>query len=146
MALTTAAAALQILNGTSTALQNMRERVLASKDNALKEGFGKLLDDFNSLRTVVLQLTEENAALRLAQVETPPKPEIRQVGETNYYYVGEQGPYCQKCYDTKEKLVKLSARLKFTGGPGRKCEVCGTAFFEEHKVRQRVQVPPFSDY
>jgi hypothetical protein len=145
MALTTAAAALQILNGTWTALQNMRERVQASKDNGLKEGFGSLLDDFNSLRTVVLQLTEENDAMRQAQVETPPKPEIRQVGETNYYFVRDEGPYCQKCFDKDSKLVRLGPRLEgWTFGSGRKCEICGTIFHEEHKPAPRAQIKPWN--
>jgi hypothetical protein len=92
MALTTAAAALQILNGTWTAIQNMRERIQASKDNVLKQSYGSLLDDFNSLRVSVVKLTEENEALRQAQVERPATLAIRQVGEANYYYLGEQGP------------------------------------------------------
>ncbi len=143
MALTTTATALQILNGTWTAVQNMRERIQASKDNALKESYGNLLDDFNSLRLIVVKLTEENAELRRSQVEEPPKPEIRQAGETNYYFFGEEGPYCQKCYDGKSTLVNLGPRLtNYAGGPGRKCELCGTVFHEEHKPR-RIQIRPF---
>jgi hypothetical protein len=133
MAPTTAAATAQILNGIWTALQNMSERVEASNDSALKESFGKLLDDLNSLRRVVLQLTEENDALRSPQLETLPKPEIRQVGEVNYYYLGEKGPYCQKCYDKQGKLVSLNPRVNYAGGPGRKCEICGTVFHERHR-------------
>jgi hypothetical protein len=133
MALTAAATALQILNGTRTALQNMRERVEASRDYGLKESFGELLDDLSSLRSAVLQLIEENEALRSPQVETPPLPEIRQVGEVNYYFLGEKGPYCQKCYDGQGKLVKLDARVNYADGPGRKCVVCGTVFHERHR-------------
>jgi hypothetical protein len=128
MALTTAATALQILNGTWTAVQNMRERIQASKDNTLKESYGNLLNDFNSLRVIVVQLTDENSELRRAQAEV--KPEIRQVGDTVYYYFGEQGPCCQPCYDRDKKQVPLTSRQDFAAGTGRKCQLCGQVFFE----------------
>jgi hypothetical protein len=138
MALTTAAAALDILNGTWTAIQNMRERVKSSKDNELKESYGNLLDDFNALRVVVLKLTEENTELRRAQEE---KPEIRHVGDVNYYYVGEKGPYCQPCYDGKGKLVPLTAQQRFSGGMGRNCQVCHKVFLE-YRFPPEPQGPP----
>ena len=140
MALTAAAAALQILNGTWTAIQNMRERIQASKDNVLKQSYGSLLDDFNSLRVSVVKLTEENEALRQAQVERPATLAIRQVGEANYYYLGEQGPYCQPCYDRDHKLVHLTPQQRFAGGTGRECLVCLLTFFEETKPAPRVQI------
>jgi hypothetical protein len=138
MALTTATAAVQILNGTWTAIQNMRERIQASKDNVLKQSYGNLLDDFNALRVIVVKLTEENDELRRSQAEKVPKPEIRQVGETNYYFVGDDGPYCQPCYDVNTKLIPLQPRQEFTGGTGRQCLVCKHAFFE---VPRRTVLP-----
>jgi hypothetical protein len=143
MALTTVAAALEIVGKVSKALDSLRERAKTSKDASLKEGIYKLWDDFLDLKAIISRLTDENTELKqkIAQsAERPPKPEIRQVGETNYYFVGELGPYCQKCFDTKEKLVILSPVLKFTGGPGRKCEVCTTVYFEQHKPRPRIQI------
>lgn len=80
---------------------------------------------------MVVRLTEENAALRRAQVEWPARPEIRQVAEVNYYFLGEEGPFCQPCYDRTGKLVNLTPRQKFAGGTGRKCLVCTHLFVEE---------------
>jgi hypothetical protein len=143
MELTTAAAALDILSKTWNALEAVRERSQQSKDAALKANVGELYDDFNSLRSVIARLTEENETLRKAQIEKPRKPEAREVGETVYYFDGEKGPFCQKCYDGNDKLVTLGPRLEsYVGGPGRKCAVCGTVFHEQNKPR-RVQFKPF---
>jgi len=143
MALTTAATALQILNGTWTAVQNMRERIQASKDNALKESYGNLLDDFNSLRLIVVKLTEENEVLRQAQIEKPPTPIIRPEGETNYYFVGDEGPYCQPCYDLNRKLINLTQRQRFSGGIGRECLVCHQVFIEKTEPGPSVRIGRF---
>lgn len=134
MELSTVGTALEIVNKAWKALEAVRERVQTSKDTALKSDVSKLYDEFLSLKSIIVRLGDENAALRRAQIETPPKPTIRQVGETNYYFVGEQGPYCQKCYDGQGKLVNLAPRVNYAGGPGRKCEVCGTVFHEENKA------------
>jgi hypothetical protein len=134
MELTTVGAALELVTKASKALESVRERAKTSTDAALKENISKLYDDFLDLKAIIVRVTEENAALRRAQVEKPTKPEIRQVGETNYYFVGDQGPYCQKCYDGNGKLlVNLMPRQEYAGGPGRKCEVCGKVFFEERR-------------
>ena len=145
MPLTTAAAAVQILSSAWKAVEAVRERAQASKDNALKAEVGRLMDEFNSLRSIVTRLTEENEELRRSQIDKPVKPEIRQVGEVNYYFVGEAGPYCQKCYDKDGKLVALGPRLEnYTGGPGRKCHICGTVFHEQHRGPRRAQIKPWN--
>src|SRR5580704_18386131 len=124
MVLSNAATALQILNGTWTAIKNMREQVQVSTDNDLKARYGELLDGFNDLRLLVIQLSDENEELRKAQMEKPAAPVIRQVGETNYYYVGAEGPYCQPCYDKDRKLARLSPIKETVTGNGRRCNVC----------------------
>jgi hypothetical protein len=149
MALTTITAALDLISKSSKALDSVREQAKSSHDAVLKENILGLYDHFLDLKAIVLRLTEENAALRqsmAAQAVKPPKPEIRQVGETNYYYVGDQGPYCQKCYDGNNgKLVNLMPRQDYAGGPGRKCEVCETVFFESRRP-QGGQIKPYSPY
>jgi len=144
MALETAAAALEILSGAWKALERVRERAQTTIDIELKASIGKLYDDFNALRSIVVRLTDENA--ELLQSITEAKPEIRQVGEVNYYYyLGETGPYCQKCYDKDGKLVALGPRLEnYAGGPGRKCQICGTVFHEQHAGPRRAQIKPWN--
>jgi hypothetical protein len=131
MELSTIGAALQILDRAWKALEAVRERVQASKDAALKEGVGKLYDEFNALRSAITRLKEENASLRQAQIEKPQKPEIRQVGQANYYFVGDDGPYCQPCYDRDKKLIRLTPAQEVAGGFGRKCLVCLLPFVEK---------------
>jgi len=130
MELTTVGAALELLAKASKALDSLRERAKTSHDVALKESISNLYDDFLDLKAIIVRLTEENAALRRAQSEKPPKPEIRQVGDTNYYYVGDAGPHCQPCYDKNGKLVLLTARQEYMGGMGRVCQVCKDVFIE----------------
>jgi hypothetical protein len=127
----TAKAAVDLLNIARKAVKNLSERGQASKDSAIKKSIGDLQDTFNSLREAISRLTEENAELRRAQIE--PKPSIRQVGETNYYFVGEEGPYCQPCYHRISKLVPLSPREQNTSGSSRQCPVCYATFWEQRQ-------------
>jgi hypothetical protein len=133
MNISTVSAAIGLLTSVSKAIDAVRERAKTSKDSELKESISNLYDEFLSLKAIIGRLTEENNQLRqsIASNAVAPKPAIRQVGQTNYYFVGDEGPYCQKCYDTTGKLVALQPRQRFMGGLGRKCVVCGTVFFEE---------------
>jgi hypothetical protein len=133
MELSTIKTALELLGKASSGLESVRERSKTSNDVELKKLIGTLYDDFNDLKSIVLRLTEENAGLRqqISQsAQRPSLPEIRQVGETNYYFLGDKGPYCQPCYDLNGKLMTLSPQTRFAGGLGRKCHVCNNTFFE----------------
>ncbi len=133
MELTTVAAAMDLIGKAWKALDSVRERAKTSKDAALKESISNLYDEFLDLKAMVLQLTEENTELRsklAAQTEKPPKPQIRQLGEANYYFIGDDGPYCQPCYDDMGKLVNLTPRQHYGGGTGRQCRVCRNVFIE----------------
>lgn len=128
--ITTAAATTDLV---AKLLDSLRERAKASRNAELKENVSNVYDRFLDLKEIVVRLKEENAELRRAlsaQAEKPPKPEIRQVGETNYYFVGDQGPYCQPCYDNSGKLVNLTPQQHRNGGIRRRCEVCDKVFFE----------------
>ena len=143
MELSTVGAALEIVARVSKGLELIRERIKASKDAALKEAIGNLYDEFLNLRAMIVRLTEQNAELRTklaAQAEKPPKPQIRQVGETNYYFVGEDGPFCQPCYDLQGKLMRLMPLQDYAGGPGRKCEVCDKVFFESRRPAGQIRM------
>lgn len=130
MSLTTANAALQIVAKAVDALNAVRERARTSKDTELKTHISTLYDELLALKETVVRLTEENAELRHAgSAET--EPELRQVGFANFYFVGEKGPYCQKCYDGERKLVTLSPKEPWNGGERRDCVVCGECYFEK---------------
>jgi hypothetical protein len=146
MELSTIKTALDLLGNASKGLESVRERAKTSNDAALKESISKLYDDFLDLKAIIVRLTEENAGLRqqISQgVEKPLKPEIRQVGETNYYFVSDKGPYCQPCYDLNGKLMTLTPQQNYAGGTGRKCHVCNNTFFETTARPGRTSIRPF---
>jgi hypothetical protein len=138
--LTIATTSIGLLKSTTEALNALRERAQRSKDVDIKEQINTLYDNVLGLKEVVSRLLDENKELhrRLAEQQHPPeKPKIKQVGETNYYFDSEGGPYCQPCYDDKKKLVALTPQKRNSGGVCRECKVCKQTFYE-----QRVNSPP----
>lgn len=131
----TVAAANQTLSNALAALNAVRERAKSSKDSDLKNHVSSLYDSMLDLKEVLLRVMDENAtqARRIAELEQPAaKPELRQVGATNYYFVGNVGPYCQACYDVgpERRLIRLSPQQTYNGGIRRQCVVCKQYFKE----------------
>jgi hypothetical protein len=134
MSLTAVAAASKILADTLSISKTVREQAKGSKDTDLKAHISDLYDSVLSLKEAVMLVADENNALRqrITELEHPPqKPTIRQEGDVNYYYVGDEGPYCQPCFDGKGgMLVRLTPVQQWSGGVRRKCEVCNKFFYE----------------
>lgn len=85
----------------------------------------------NEMRHVLVAvLKEDKAKLEEQLAAFDKKPKIREVGATNYYFVDDNGPYCQRCYDLNQRLVKLTPQLRIGGGTGRRCNVCNDTFLE----------------
>lgn len=130
--------ALSLLDKTTQALSALRERAQRSKDIDIKDQINTLYDSVLSLKEVISRLLDENKGLRrqLEEQQHPPEePKIRQVGETNYYYKGDDGPFCQPCYDADPKakrLVALSPQQTTQWGSIRRdCLVCHQTFYEK---------------
>ncbi len=140
MELTTVAAALGVVEKIAKGFDWVQERVKTSKDVDLKTKIISLYDSFLDLKAKVSQLTDDNAELQRKLAAQAEKPEIRQVGETNYYYAGDKGPYCQPCYDRNEKLVQLSPPRQHEGGTCRGCCVCKEVFYEETKPSSPIRI------
>ena len=136
MTLTSVSAATGILSNAMKLLDSVREQAKGSKDLALKESISNLYNDLLDLKAAHLRVEEENADLRrqiARAADKPPVPKIRQVGAVNYYFVEEEGPYCQPCYDGKSKsLVMVSPPEAWSGGQRRHCPVCHS-YFQETK-------------
>jgi hypothetical protein len=129
-----AALSLQLLSKTTEALNALRERSQRAKDIDIKDQINTLYDNVLGLKEVVSRLLDENKTLhqRLEHQQNPPqKPKIANVGDTNYYFLDNQGPYCQPCYDKNEKLVLLLPSEDWSGGIRRQCPVCGDYFYEK---------------
>jgi hypothetical protein len=79
--------------------------------------------------------------LRVRVLEKPkpprPEPELKQVGVSNFYFVGDKGPYCQPCYDGKGKLTMLTPPENWSGGVRRQCVLCGEYFYEKARGTNR---------
>lgn len=134
MSLTAATAAAKLLADTLSISKTVREQAKQSKDTDLKGHISDLYDSVLSLKEAVMLVTDENNELRrkIAQLEQPSAgPEIRQVGDANFYFVGEKGPYCQPCFDGKAKLTLLSPPQDWNGGVRRECSLCGEQFYEK---------------
>lgn len=143
-----AVAATQILSNSLSALKIVRERAQASKDNDLKEHISTLYDSLLSLKEALLLVTQENDELkrRISLLEQPPQkqePELRQVGASNFYYVGDNGPFCQPCYDGKGKLTALTPPEPWSGGVRRECVLCHEFFWEKPPERTSVRRKPY---
>jgi len=128
--------AITVLSKTTEALTGLRERAQRSKDADIKDQINTLFDNVLQLKDVVSRLLDANNELKrqleqqqLARVQVP---KIRQVGETNYYFQGEEGPYCQPCYDKEQRLVMLEPqRTTEWGSIKRLCPVCRRTFYEK---------------
>jgi hypothetical protein len=129
-----AATAVGLLKSTNDALNALRERAQRSKDLDIKDQINTLYDSVLGLKEVISRLTNENEDLRrqFEQQKRPPEvPKTTQVGDTNYYFKGDEGPFCQPCYDTKVKLVALLPSEPWNNGVRRACPVCGEYFYEK---------------
>lgn len=139
--------ALSLIKTAGEQLNKLRERAQATKDLEIKEHVGNLYDTMNAIKEAFSRLADENSGLKrqlenehMARVAIP---RIAQVGDTNYYFQGEKGPYCQPCYDTKAKLVALSPTEPWNGGIRRECPVCHEYFYEQRMNSRQGSIKPF---
>jgi hypothetical protein len=132
--LTLTGTAVALLKNTTDALNALRERAQRSKDVDIKEQINTMYDNVLQLKELIMRLSDENQQLgqQFEEQQHPPeKPKIKQVGDTNYYFRGDEGPFCQPCYDDKGKTVQLSPPENWNGGVRRQCRVCNNYFYEK---------------
>jgi hypothetical protein len=140
--------ALSLIKTAGEQLNKLRERAQATKDLEIKEHVGNLYDTMNAIKEAFSRLVDENKQLKreleqqqLARVAVP---KIKQVGETNYYFQGDDGPFCQPCYDGAAKtLVALSPQhcSDWDHAVTRECPVCRRTFYEQRGREQRTIEP-----
>jgi hypothetical protein len=134
MSMTTVSTAVQLLLSTRKALNEAREHAATSNDTQMRLLVNAAYDQMAALKEAVARVVSENERLseRITELEGAGevRPEPRQVGQSVYYFKGEKGPYCQVCFDGKEKLVLLPQLHDWNGGLRRTCAVCGNHFFD----------------
>jgi hypothetical protein len=107
----------------------------------------KLIQEYNDLplKKKILQLEEEIKALqednRSLKQRLENKEGMLPSGPHNYFYKGDVGPYCPKCWQKDGKPVLLPAVEDFAAGLGRQCSVCKGLYVEE-RARRRTQIKP----
>jgi len=85
------------------------------------------------LREGALALQEENLELKskIKELEEKLAKKEEVVWEQPFYWVNKgdlkDGPFCQKCYDSEDKLIRLQT---MESGAWR-CNSCDTLFFED---------------
>jgi hypothetical protein len=127
--------ALSLTKSATEALSALRERSKTSRDLDIKDQISTLYDNVLELKEVINRLLDENKELKKqleGEQHPPEKPELREIGETHYYFLkdGTDGPYCQPCYVVNKRLVKLPHAEPWSGGVRRDCPVCHGTFWE----------------
>lgn len=89
-------------------------------------------EEVMKFREVALTLQEENIKLRetISALEAKLNEKEKLVWEPPFYWLKEgnakDGPFCQQCYDSKTKLM----RLQNTDKGAWRCSTCNNNFFE----------------
>jgi regulator of replication initiation timing len=139
--------ALTLSTKATDALNALREHSKTTKDLDIKDKISTLYDNVLELKEVIVRLSDENkelkAKLENQQLSRAAVPKIKQVGETNHYFQGDEGPYCQVCYDKNTKLVALLPTEQTPWGSIRRtCPVCREIFYELKAKTERAQIVP----
>src|SRR5580704_12309974 len=93
-----ASLSLSLATKATEALSALRERSQRSKDIDIKEQINTLFDIVLELKQVNSRLLDENKELGRQLEEQRHPPKLKQVGDANYYFKGDEGPFCQPCY------------------------------------------------
>jgi hypothetical protein len=87
--------ALSLAKTAGEQLNKLRERAQVSKDLEVKKHVSNLYDTVLELKEALSHLVDEKKELTLKleqQAHPPETPKIRQVGETQYHFLEEDGP------------------------------------------------------
>lgn len=118
------------------AIKTVRASAQASKESDLKERISGLYESVLSLKEASLQPTEENLEQKqqieeLQRAHRAPQQMLRQLGSSNFYFVGEEGPYCRPCFDRSGTLTELSPSARLNGRVRRQCVLCEKCLYEQ---------------
>jgi len=76
-----------------------------------------------------IDLKEQNHKLRIDLEELKKSLKIKSqlVPKNNHYYLGEDGPFCTKCSDANDKLIRLHDKGTWNGQKHYTCPNCKTS-------------------
>lgn len=126
------------------ALDNIKDVVKLAQTVGNAELYQKLNAvqmDFLELSEKARELQEENHELREKLRERVRIDELlaKRTHRENAYWVGDDGPYCTACWDSKDKATRMTIH---DNGQAH-CPVCKhTAIYDRAAYRQATEPPP----
>jgi len=139
-----ASAAVTATQMVATVVNTVRAAKELAKDisnHELKDKIGEIYDSLNDLRQRVLDLDEENRALKgevakKLDIEGPTPP-------YGYFYRKDhpQDPLCPTCYQSKEsRLGFMGPQRRSSAGVYRSCHLCGKLIYEDRSQRSEIVI------
>ncbi len=107
----------------------------------------KIAELINALADAKIEIAEIQTILLekdnlISELRKQLELEASVVWEKPYYWKIEgdekDGPFCQNCYDTEKKLI----RLQEGGTNPWRCQSCGKSVKDDNFVRPKVNIPP----
>lgn len=117
-----------LVNNLVSSVKSAKELAKQSSDGGLKEQIADVFDIVLDIKERVLELNEENRALRTALAQ---KAALKRNPEFGYYYMGDDpSPICPKCYEDVGKIVFLPPPQPWSDAIRLDCRVCESTFWE----------------
>jgi hypothetical protein len=119
----------QLVGGLIASAKSSLDLAKASSNHELKASISDLYDSLLDVKARVLELDEENRALkqRLGQAASVKRDET-----FGYWFKdGETSPLCPKCYEESGKTIYLPPSEPWSGGIRRDCRVCDSTYWEK---------------
>jgi hypothetical protein len=110
----------QLVSGLVASVKNALDIARASSDHALKGAVSELYDSFLDVKGRVLDLDEENRALKVAP--------------HGYYFVAgdKERPLCPRCFqENPQKIAFLTSPHEWNRGIRRTCKLCRHHVYEK---------------
>ena len=118
-----------LVSNVVTSVKNAQDVAKNYGDSELKSAISDLYNDVLNVKERVLELDDENCALR---AELAKKGSVTYAAEFGYCFVaGDSNPYCPTCYEASEKLLHLTASEPWNGGVRRNCRRCRHTYWEK---------------
>jgi len=122
----------QLVSGLVASVKNALDIARASSDHALKGAVSELYDSFLDVKGRVLDLDEENRALKVALAER--NKYIGPVAPHGYYFVAgdKERPLCPRCFqENPQKIAFLTSPHEWNRGIRRTCKLCRHHVYEK---------------
>jgi hypothetical protein len=121
----------QIVAGAVASARNAVELAKASSSHELKAAVSELYDSLLDVKARVLDLDEENRALRAAATEAAKY--VGPIAPHGYFFSVEsmEDPLCPKCFQARSRIISFMKAPDYAGN-GRYSRQCPICFHTHH--------------